>query len=54
MIAMPDLPTLWDIVHGLKSVYDFDTTMTAAELRESLLEIIALEANKRQNDKRQN
>lgn len=40
------LEFLWDLVHGLPCVYDFDTTMSAAELRDSLEDIFQLEAGK--------
>lgn len=38
-----ELFDMWDCVHRLDSVYDFDTTMSAEELKDSLSEIINLE-----------
>lgn len=38
-----ELFDMWDCVHNLDSVYDFDSTMSAAELKKNLSEIINLE-----------
>lgn len=38
------LAVLWNIVHGMDCIYEFDNTMAADELIEELVSIIELEA----------
>lgn len=46
-MATDDLAVLWDIVHELDNIYDFDSTMSSEDLIEDLKEIINLEAHSR-------
>ena len=44
------LASLWNIIHGMDCIYEFDNTMAADELIEELVSIIELEAcAKKQN-----
>ena len=38
------LASLWNIIHGMDCIYEFDNTMAADELMEELVSIIELEA----------
>lgn len=38
------LAVLWNIIHGMDCIYEFDNTMAADELMEELVSIIELEA----------
>ena len=38
-----ELYDMWECVHNLEAVYDFDSVMDADELKETLSEIINLE-----------
>lgn len=42
--ATYSLAVLWNIVHGMDCIYEFDNTMAADELIEELVSIIELEA----------